>query len=46
MSKNFIKDYKTFNDDDTLNVVVEIPSGAKEKWEVSKRRKKIDAQWN
>ena len=34
--KNFIKDYKTFNDDDTLNVVVEIPSGAKEKWEVSK----------
>ena len=34
--KNFIKDHKTFNDDETFNAVIEISSGMKEKWEVSK----------
>ena len=35
-NKNFIKDYKTFNKDKTFNSVIEISSGMKEKWEVSK----------
>ena len=34
--KNFIKDHHTFNEDKTFNAVVEISSGTKEKWEVSK----------
>ena len=34
--KNFLKDYKTFNKNGSLNVVIEIPAGTSEKWEVSK----------
>ncbi len=34
--KNFHKDYKAFNNDNSVNVVVEIPAGMSEKWEVSK----------
>ncbi len=34
--KNFIKDHKTINKDNSFNVVIEIPSGTNEKWEVSK----------
>ena len=34
--KNFLKDHKTFNEDGTVNVVIEIPAGISEKWEVSK----------
>ena len=33
---HLIKDYKALNDDGTVNVVVEIPVGLKEKWEVTK----------
>ena len=33
---HLIKDYKTENKDGTFNVVVEITSGLKEKWEISK----------
>ncbi len=36
INKNFIKDFKTFNKDESLNVVVEIPLGINEKWQVSK----------
>jgi len=36
INKNFINDYKTINDDNTFNAVVEIPLGINEKWEVSK----------
>ena len=35
-SKNYLKDYPAFNSDKSINVVIEIPSGQKEKWEVSK----------
>jgi inorganic pyrophosphatase len=34
--KNFHRDYKTFNKDKSVNVVIEIPAGMNEKWEVSK----------
>ena len=34
--KNLLKDYDTFNKDKTFNAVVEISSGMKEKWQVSK----------
>ncbi len=34
--KNFLKDYKTFNKNGSVNVVIEIPAGTSEKWEVSK----------
>jgi len=34
--KNFISGYKTFLSKDTINVVIEIPKGTNEKWEVSK----------
>ena len=34
--KNFISEYKTFISEDTINVVIEIPKGTNEKWEVSK----------
>lgn len=33
---NLLKDYDTFNDDKTFNAVVEISSGMREKWQVSK----------
>ena len=34
--KNYIKDHETINKDKSFNVVIEIPSGTSEKWEVSK----------
>ena len=34
--KNYIFDYETFNEDGTINAIVEIPAGTSEKWEVSK----------
>ena len=36
ITKHFIKDYKALKKDGSVNVVVEIPSGTTEKWEVSK----------
>ena len=33
---NLIKDIKIFNEDGSINVVVEIPAGTIEKWEVQK----------
>ena len=36
ITKNFLKDYKALNKDGTANAVIEIPSGVKQKWEVSK----------
>ena len=33
---NFLEDFKTFNKDNSVNVIVEIPAGINEKWEVSK----------
>ncbi len=33
---NYLKDIKPINSDGTVNVVVEIPTGTNEKWEVSK----------
>ena len=32
---NLIKDISLFNDDGTINVVIEINAGSNEKWEVS-----------
>tara|TARA_B100000780_G_scaffold260813_1_gene212817 strand:+ start:60 stop:734 length:675 start_codon:yes stop_codon:yes gene_type:complete len=34
--KNFLHSYEAFNKDQTINVVIEIPAGSNEKWEVSK----------
>ena len=34
--KNYLHEIPTFNEDNSLNVVVEIPVGSNEKWEVSK----------
>ena len=34
--KNFLHEIPSFNGDNSLNVVVEIPVGSNEKWEVSK----------
>ena len=34
--KNFIFDIFPFNEDGTINAVVEIPAGTLEKWEVTK----------
>ena len=34
--KDYIRDFKTFNKDETINAVIEIPKGTKEKWKVSK----------
>ena len=34
--KNFLHEIPSFNEDNSLNVVVEIPVGSNEKWEVSK----------
>jgi inorganic pyrophosphatase len=36
IKKHFIKDYKALKKDGNINVVVEIPAGTTEKWEVSK----------
>ncbi len=35
-SKNFIHGYKTKNEDNSYNAVIEIPAGTNDKWEVSK----------
>ena len=35
-SKNYIHGYKTKNEDNTYNAVIEIPAGSNDKWEVSK----------
>lgn len=34
--KNFLHEISTFNNDNSINVVIEIPAGSNEKWEVSK----------
>jgi len=34
--KNFLHEIETFNSDNSINVVVEIPAGSNEKWEISK----------
>jgi inorganic pyrophosphatase len=34
--KDFIRDYETFASSEFINVVIEIPKGTREKWEVSK----------
>ena len=34
--KNYLKDYKTFNSDESINAVIEIPAGINENWKVSK----------
>lgn len=44
--KNFINDYNTFDNDNNLNVVIEIPSGTNEKWEVSKDGSKLELEFN
>lgn len=36
LTKNFHRDYRAFNDDKSVNVVIEIPAETNEKWEVSK----------
>ena len=40
---NYLKDIEPINSDGTVNVVVEIPTGTNEKWEVSK--KTGDIEW-
>ena len=35
--KNFLHEIETFNIDGSINVVIEIPAGENDKWEVSKR---------
>ena len=35
-AKNFLSGYQPINDDGSVNVVIEIPSGTNSKWEVSK----------
>ena len=42
--KNLISDIYPFNEDETINVVVEIPAGTLEKWEVSKDGSQIVQQ--
>ena len=42
--KNLISDIYPFNEDGTINVVVEIPAGTLEKWEVSKDGSQIVQQ--
>ena len=42
--KNLISDIYPFNEDETINVVVEIPAGTSEKWEVSKDGSQIVQQ--
>src|SRR5210317_1159823 len=40
---NYLKDIEPINSDGTVNVVIEIPTGTNEKWEVSK--KTGDIEW-
>ncbi len=42
--KNLISDIYPFNEDETINAVVEIPAGTLEKWEVSKNGSQIVQQ--
>lgn len=35
--KNYFHEYNSFNDDGTINVVIEIPAGDNEKWELWKK---------
>ena len=42
--KNLISDIYPFNEDETINAVVEIPAGTSEKWEVSKDGSQIVQQ--
>ena len=41
-NKNFINDVEIFNQDQTINVVIEIPAGTIEKWEIGKDGIKIE----
>ena len=43
--KNYLKDYKTFNSDKSINAVIEVPAGVKEKWEVSKVNGSLDRKF-
>ena len=38
--QNLISDIKIYNEDKTINAVIEIPAGTLEKWEISKDGKK------
>jgi inorganic pyrophosphatase len=44
-NKNYIDDYFPTNEDGTINVVVEIPAGTNEKWEVSKTNGKLELEY-
>ncbi len=39
---NYITDFSAKNDDNTINVVIEIPAGTNEKWEVNKQNGEIE----
>ena len=41
-NKNYLKDFDAINPDNTINVVIEIPSGTNDKWEVSKKDGSIE----
>ena len=43
-AKNLIYDFVPFNIDGSINVVIEIPAGTNEKWEVLKDGSKIDRE--
>ena len=43
--ENLIKDYETFNNDQSINAVVEIPKGMSEKWEVSKKTGSLNREF-
>ncbi len=43
--KNFLHDHETFDIDGNLNVVIEIPSGTNEKWEVSEDGSKLELEF-
>jgi len=45
VTKNYLKDYKTFNDDKSINAVIEIPAGVKEKWKVSKIKGSLNREF-
>lgn len=44
--QNLISDIKIYNEDKTINAVIEIPAGTLEKWEISKDGKKIEQEIN
>lgn len=44
--QNLISDIKIYNEDNTINAVIEIPAGTLEKWEISKDGKKIEQEIN